>query len=241
MPVYRAYRVAAPVPLSRALRELGRTPKLKGVKSGSVSNEDGVLTCSWRDEVEIGGADAEESVRADLHVAIRAANNHHDYLLVGLAGRGLLGVRPLRYIADHVLPVAGRLIGRNGSSAAFESFEYTNRHFGKKYWGGAQLRLRSQYGYRDGTYLRVSKLNLQDIVDHPNESELGEVVKFIQAGSIRKIKGTTPELVNPEDPETPQQFTFDRQGILRCEFFDIAAVDDLVGKLMGKGFFALRE
>jgi hypothetical protein len=158
------------------------------------------------------------------------------YSIVELSGRGLMTIGSYdKYIKDNILKqLLHHFKNTYNLNVEFKQFEFENAHFSKKYWGDS---VKSQKAYisSERMHINLSSLNFYDLI-----KKFPEFEKYFTTGTIKYIKGVSPELVNDTHGKHETGiFRFERNGMFHCNLSDIEIFNNFIMKLIDKKFFNL--
>ena len=156
------------------------------------------------------------------------------YCAVGLSGPGLMTIHAYpKYIRENVLnPLKNFLKNNYKINIDFESFEYSNEHFSKTFWG-ENIRSKLAYNSSEKMYMRISSPNCNEIIEN------NPILKsYFSNGIVRFVTANVPDLgYQKNDVKQIGTVKFQRNGIFHCLFFDIVFFNEFTEKLIDHGFF----
>lgn len=235
MPTYTFMGASAPAKFAPAAPATIRTTG--GLRlSVKADGADALLTAT--DELPIKILNGPD--KGPLRIEVRITRQKITLATFGFSGLGLLAVRSVPTYVNSKLrePVEAFLSERAGKPVSLGKFTFSNAHFAPRFWG-QDITTKSATAAKERTRLRFSS---------PRMSELEEKYPFLQEyfsqGTVRSISGRHADL-SRFDKESRRRdlghFTFERAGVLKCDFFDTALVTEFARKLAVKGFFSMEE
>jgi hypothetical protein len=153
---------------------------------------------------------------------------------VELSGRGLMGIGSYeKYMNEDILKhLSLHFKNLYNLNVDFKPFKFENPHFSKKYWGES---VKSQKAYisSERMHINLSSQNFYNLIEKFPEFE-----KYFTNGTIKYIKGVSPDLVNNNTGKHETGlFRFEKNGMFHCSLSDIEVFNNFAMKLIDKKFF----
>lgn len=202
----------------------------------NIINKAKFIQCDGKDSLEMPFSTEDNIIYGEVDIKVLITRYKHPYCIVALSGSGLfvVGKAMPKYINEEILPYIKKHIeNKYKIPIEFKAFEYENNHFSTKYWGN---HITTKFGYNSNSkmYIRISCTDVNKLLE-----ENPYLKSYYETGTIKSIKGKNSELeyILEHGKKYPGYFKFGRNGVIKCEFFDIIFFNDFLKKLIDNGFY----
>lgn len=234
MALYKIYSVVNEKDIFTKISSEKKIIKHPTIGHFSIINTSEYIYCECVDSVEMPFSSRETKIFGNIEINILFARYKSPYCIVALYGAGLfaIGSKIKRYINESLLGFLKIYINKEYNiDLEIQSLFYENKYFGDEFWGD---NITSKLGYNSFSkmYIKLSSADLNKILKANPILE-----DYFSGGSIKSIRGKMPDLIYTKDDKNYSgDFKFQRDGLFKCEFFDIIFFNMFLRKLIDRGF-----